>query len=137
MRKAIFWNFIAKTIRLKNYNMSKVEQLNELLHRELAEGINREVEFPDVFVTVAYVSCTPDLQYAKVAVSVLPDRMAGTALKKLKAASGRIAAGIVKKTRLRKVPHLLWEFDPTERKAAILEDVFLHIDEEDENEESL
>jgi len=112
--------------------MSKVEQLNELLHRELAEAINRELEFPEVFVTVTYVSCTPDLQHAKVIVSVLPDKMAGTALKKLKASSGRIAASIIKKTRLRKIPRLLWEFDPTERKAAILEDVFLKINEDNQ-----
>jgi len=114
--------------------MSKVDQLNELLHRELAAAINKELELPEVFVTVTYVSCTPDLQYAKVIVSVLPDKMAGTALKKLKAASGRIVSGITKRTRLRKVPRLLWEFDPTERKAAVLEDVFLKINEEDEED---
>jgi ribosome-binding factor A len=112
--------------------MSKVDQLNELLHRELARAINKELELPEVFVTVTYVSCTPDLQYAKVIVSVLPDKMAGTALKKLKASSGRMVSGIIKHTRLRKAPHLLWEFDPTERKAAALEDVFLKINEEDE-----
>lgn len=112
--------------------MSKVEQLNELLHRELAVAINRELEFPEVFVTVVGVSCMPDLQFAKVYVSVLPDKLAGTALKKLKGASGRLASAVVKKTRLRKVPRLLWEFDATERKAAVLEDFFLKIDEEDE-----
>jgi len=114
--------------------MSRVDQLNELLHRELAEAINKELEFPEVFITVTYVSCMPDLQYAKVIVSVLPDKMAGTALKKLKAASGRIVSSITKKTRLRKVPRLLWEFDPTERKAAVLEDVFLKIDEESDED---
>ncbi|MDD3285243.1 MAG: 30S ribosome-binding factor RbfA [Patescibacteria group bacterium] len=113
--------------------MPKVEQLNELLHRELAAAINRELELPEVFVTVSYVSCTPDLQHAKVAVSVLPDKMAGTALKKLKASSGKIASGIIKKTRLRKIPRLLWEFDPTEKKAADLEEVFLKIDQDEDD----
>ena len=42
--------------------MSKVEQFNELLHRELAVAINRELELPEVFLTISYVSCTPDLQ---------------------------------------------------------------------------
>lgn len=112
--------------------MSKVEQLNELLHRELASAVNQELEFPEAFITITYVSCNPDLQFAKVIVSVLPDHLAGTALKKLKGASGRLAAAVVKRTRLRKVPRLLWEFDPTERKAAVLEDVFLRIDEEDD-----
>lgn len=112
--------------------MSKVDQLNELLHRELAAAIGQEVDFPDGLITVVFVSVTPDLQFAKVSVSVLPDKLAGTAIKKLKAASGRLAAVIVKKTRLRKVPRLLWDFDPTERKAAVLEEYFQKIDEEDE-----
>lgn len=116
--------------------MAKVDQLNELLHRELAAVINQELELPEVFVTVTHVACMPDLQFAKVLVSVLPDRLAGTALKKLKATSGRFANIIVKKTRLRKVPRLLWEFDATERKAAVLDDVFLKLDEgEDEDED--
>lgn len=112
--------------------MSKVDQLNELLHRELAAAISQEVDFPDGLITVAFVSVTPDLQFAKVTVSVLPDKLAGTAIKKLKAASGRLASAIVKKTRLRKVPRLLWDFDPTERKAAVLEEYFQKIDEEDD-----
>ena len=112
--------------------MSKVDQLNELLHRELAAAIGQEVDFPDGLITVVFVSVPPDLQFAKVSVSVLPDKLAGTAIKKLKAASGRLAAVIVKKTRLRKVPRLLWDFDPTERKAAVLEEYFQKIDEEDE-----
>ena len=112
--------------------MAKVEQLNELLHRELSVAINRELEFPEAFITVVYVSCNPDLQFAKFGVSVLPDRLAGTALKKLKASSGRLASAITKNTRLRKVPRLLWEFDPTERKAAVLEEFFLKIEEDDE-----
>ncbi|MGE5425579.1 MAG: ribosome-binding factor A [Bacillota bacterium] len=115
--------------------MSKVDQLNELLHRELAASIPQEVELPDALITVAFVSCTPDLQFAKVIVSVLPDHLAGTALKKLKAASGRLAAAVMKRTRLRKVPRFLWEFDPTERKAAELEEYFQKIEEEEEEEE--
>lgn len=111
--------------------MAKVEQLNELLHRELGAAINRELELPEVFVTISYVSCTPDLQFAKIGVSVLPDRLAGTALKKLKAASGRLAAAAVKRTRLRKIPRLLWEFDPTEKKAAVLEAVLAEIEQEE------
>jgi len=125
-----------KTERLKLFNMAKVEQLNELLHRELGAAINRELDFPEVFITVSYVSCTPDLQFAKIGVSVLPDRLAGTALKKLKSASGRLAAAAVKRTRLRKIPHLLWEFDATEKKAAVLDEFFLKIEEEEAETEA-
>lgn len=111
--------------------MAKLDQINELLHRELAEAINRELEWPDAFITIVFVDCSPDLQSARVVISVLPDKFAGTALKKLKAASGRLAKNIAHKTRLRKAPKLHWEFDDTERKAAELDEVFFKIDEED------
>lgn len=115
--------------------MSKVEQLNELLHRELAEGINRGGD-SRCFRDRCLCFLPPICNMPKWRFRSCRTEWRIAALKKLKAASGRIAAGIVKKTRLRRVPHLLWG-DPTERKAAILEDVFLRIDEEDENDESL
>jgi ribosome-binding factor A len=115
--------------------MSKIDQINELLHRELAAAVNQELELPEVLITISYVSCDPDLRSAYVGVSVLPDKLTGTALKKLKASSGLFAKIIAKNTRLRKAPKLIWEFDDTERKAAELEEVFLKIDEEEEEKE--
>lgn len=110
--------------------MSKTEQINELLHRELAAAVNRELEWPDALITIVNVSCTPDLQTANVFFSVLPDHLVGTALKKLKASSGRFAKVIAKNTRLRKAPKLWWKFDDTEKQAAELDEVFLKIDKD-------
>lgn len=110
--------------------MSKIAQVNELLHRELAISVNQVLEWPEVLITIIYVDCSPDLQTARIGISVLPDKLAGTALKKLKAASGRFAKMISQNTRLRKAPKLWWEFDDTERKAAELDEIFLKIEEE-------
>lgn len=110
--------------------MSKIAQVNELLHRELAVIINQELEWPDALITIIYVDCSADLQTARIGISVLPDKLAGTALKKLKAASGRFAKIISQNTRLRKAPKLWWEFDDTERRAAALDEVFFKIDKE-------
>lgn len=111
--------------------MSKLAQVNELLHRELSISINQELEWPEALITIVYVDCSPDLQTARIGISVLPDRLAGTALRKLKAASGRFAKIISQNTRLRKSPKLWWEFDDTERKAAELDEVFLKIEDEE------
>lgn len=120
--------------------MSKVEKLNEMLQHELASAINREVSIPNALITVVYVRASSDLQFATVGVSVLPDNMAGTALSRLKKSAGMLSSILSKKTRLRQIPRLHFEFDPTEKKAAELENFMNNIDEiekkeEDEDEE--
>jgi ribosome-binding factor A len=115
--------------------MSKVDQINHLLQMELANAINREVGVPNALVTVVYVRTSADLQWATVGVSVLPDNVAGTALSKLKNSAGLLSSILAKKTRLRKIPRLRFEFDPTEKKAAVLEDLINNLDREDEDDE--
>lgn len=115
--------------------MSKVEKLNEMLQHELASAINREVAIPNALITVVYVRTSSDLQFATVGVSVLPDNMAGTALSKLKKSAGLLSSILSKKTRLRQIPRLHFEFDPTEKKAAELENFMNNIDEMKKKEE--
>lgn len=109
--------------------MSKVERLNEMLQHELAQAINREVMIPNVLLTVVYVKTTADLKFATVGVSVLPDNMAGTALEKLKKSAGILSGILSKKTKLRQIPRFRFEFDPTEKKAAVLEKVINDLDD--------
>jgi ribosome-binding factor A len=42
---------------------------------------------------------------------------------------------LAKKTRLRQIPRLRFEFDPTERKAAVLENFMNNLDEIEKKEE--
>lgn len=107
--------------------MAKTDKINELLHRELAEAINQELARPDMLITITEVSCSPDLQSARVGVSILPASLAGTALKKLRSSSGVLSSVISKKSRLRKLPRLNWYFDSTEKEAADLEDLISDI----------
>ncbi len=97
--------------------MSKSERINELILEELASAVNKEVALENALITVTYVDCSPDLKQAKVGISVLPDNLAGTALKMMKAKTGAIVGILKKKTRLRRFPHLNWEFDSTEKEA--------------------
>jgi ribosome-binding factor A len=115
--------------------MSKADQLNQMLQEELAYAINREVGVPNTLITVVYVKTSSDLKFATVGVSVLPDNLAGTALEKLKKSSGLLSSILAKKTRLRQIPRLRFEFDPTERKAAVLENFMNNLDEIEKKEE--
>jgi len=115
--------------------MSKADQLNDMLQMELAYAINREVGVPNTLITVVYVRTSSDLKFATVGVSVLPDNLAGTALEKLKKSAGMLSSILAKKTRLRQIPRLRFEFDPTERKAAVLENFMNNLEEIEKKEE--
>lgn len=105
--------------------MSRLAQVDEGLKHELANILNKELELRNALVTVSYVNCSDDLNYARVGVSVLPDRLAGTALRALRAKSGLIAKLLQKRTTIRKIPKITWNLDATEREASIIEKAIL------------
>jgi ribosome-binding factor A len=109
--------------------MSKIPRINELILEELAQAVNREVGLPDALITITYVECSPDLKQAKVGFSVLPDKLAGTALRKLRTVTGQLVPILRTRLKLRKLPHLVWEFDATEREASKIERLIAGLDE--------
>ncbi|MFA5154815.1 MAG: ribosome-binding factor A [Patescibacteria group bacterium] len=112
--------------------MSKVPRVNDLLLTELAAIVNREVAIPGALITISYVACSSDLKQARVGFSVLPDRLAGTALRRLAGATGAIISLLRPRVKLRKLPHLLWEFDATEKEADKIEKLIAGLDQEDQ-----
>lgn len=108
--------------------MSKIERVNELILEELAAAVNRELGLADALVTITYVDCSSDLKQAKVGFSVLPDRLAGTALRKLSAATSQLIPILRARVKLRKMPHLIWEFDATEKEASRIERLIAGLD---------
>jgi len=109
--------------------MANIERINELLLEELAQAVNREVMLENGLITITSVHCSPDFQQAKIGFSVLPDNLAGTALRRLSAATSQLVAVLKQRTRLRKIPHLIWEFDATEKEAAKIERLIAGIEE--------
>jgi ribosome-binding factor A len=101
--------------------MPNISRLNELFRSELASAVNREVGLPDALITITYVDCSKDLAQAKIGFSILPDRLAGTALRHLKASTGQLLPLLRSRIKLRKFPHLIWEFDATEKEAGKIE----------------
>ena len=99
----------------------QIERVNEILLEELAQAINKEVGLPGALMTVSFVDCDQDLKRARVGVSILPDNLAGTALRSLKSATPQLTALLKKRVKLRKLPHFIWEFDATEREAEKIE----------------
>ncbi len=111
----------------------RIEQLNEQLKEELANLIVKEIPLDNGMITVSDVSCTPDLKYAKVGVSVLPEKYAGTALSALRKHNSLFSRALRTKLRIRQIPKFNWVFDSTESKAAEIEEVIRQIKEEENN----
>lgn len=109
--------------------MSKIDQINEMLLEELAVAVNQEVQVENALVTITSVQCDPDLRQAKIGFSVLPDNLTGTALRRLTAFTSQLVAILKKRTRLRKMPRFIWEFDATEREAAKIERLIANLDD--------
>ncbi len=108
--------------------MSKIPRYNELILEELALAVNREVFLDQALITISYVDCSPDLKQAKVGFSVLPDNLAGTALRKLNSATKQLLPRLKARLKLRKLPRLIWEFDSSEREAHKIERLLAHPD---------
>jgi len=103
--------------------MSRIDQINELLRSELANLINREIILNNGLITVSYVNCSPDLKNAKIGISVLPDNLSGTAIKKLKKHSNQFCQILRKKLNLKNIPRFNWIIDPIEKNAAEIEEI--------------
>lgn len=103
--------------------MSRIDQVNQLLHGELAKLIQQHINLDGVLITISWVDCSPDLKQAKIYVSVLPDKFYGTALEQLRKSSGLFLKKLSKLS-LRSIPRLEWAIDNTEKKAAELEEIF-------------
>jgi ribosome-binding factor A len=101
--------------------MAKTERINELILEELAVAVNREVGLDGGLITITYVDCSPDLKQARIGFSVLPDNLAGTALRRLNGATSQLVGLIKNRVKLRKMPHFVWEFDATEKDASRIE----------------
>jgi ribosome-binding factor A len=109
--------------------MASEERINEVLHRELAEAITQEVEFPEGLITITAVDCSSDFSFARVFVSVLPDHLTGTALRALKKSSARVMARAKKHLKFRRIPKLRWSFDSIERDYEEIDKVMREIED--------
>lgn len=117
--------------------MRNINQVNETLQKEIALAVEELVEFEGGLITISWVKCDTNFSSARIGISVLPDGLAGTALEKLKKASGDISRHLKSRTRFRRVPTFVWIFDPTEKNADNIEKTLKKIEEGAEDDEDI
>ena len=90
------------------------QRLNQLLREEIAKLLRHEVDDPELWslISVTEVNVAPDLQRARVFVSVLAeDAEARETLKRLRRAAGFFRRELAERIDLRHTPHLDFELD--------------------------
>jgi ribosome-binding factor A len=111
----------------------RVERINHLFRQEISDLIQREIKDPRVgsLVSVTEVDVSPDLTFAKVFVSCLgTEEEKKQTLKILNAASGFMRRELLKRTTLRHIPELRFDWDTSIEKGARVMELLEKVKEE-------
>ncbi|MFA5926220.1 MAG: 30S ribosome-binding factor RbfA [Parcubacteria group bacterium] len=103
---------------------SRIDRINELIKNTLAQVIQEEAEIPlGVFLTVTKVDTSRDLRYARVFVSVFPEKKFGETLRRLEKKVYSIQGILNKKLNMKPLPRIEFISDRTEAQADEIEKI--------------
>ena len=100
----------------------RVEQVEELLRREIGTIVAKEVDMERMFITFTRIEVSKDTRYTDIYFVTIPGEGAGKALEQLNSNIFLIQKSLNKRLRMRPVPQIRFHIDETEQEAA-------HIDE--------
>ena len=111
------------------------ERLSHLFRDKLSRFIQEEIELDDVMITVTEVEVSQKKDRAKVLVSVLPNEYEKPVIKELERLAKRFSYQLMKQTRIRLAPQLVFKLDRGFANAVAVEQALAELDippEEDE-----
>lgn len=107
---------------------SRIDRINELIKETLAKIVSEEIEFPgDVFVTVTRVDTSRDLRYARVFLSVFPEKKLGKIFRLLRKKLYSLQGTLNKKLSMKPLPRIEFVADTTEAEADKIEKLLKNI----------
>lgn len=110
----------------------RIPQVNRLLQRELGQIFLRELDFPrGSLVTVTRVATSPDLNQAKVSISVLPEKETEKVLRALNRRIYEIQQQINRKLKMRPIPRLRFSPEKETGGAAKIEELLEELKKEE------
>jgi ribosome-binding factor A len=102
----------------------RIQRLNQLIKKEVAQLILREVEFPkDVLVTITRAGVTPDLRESKVYVSIMPEKEESQILDFLNRRIFLLQKKIDKRLKMRPVPKISFVKEKSTAEAGRIEEI--------------
>jgi ribosome-binding factor A len=109
----------------------RIDQINELVKRNMGEIISRELSLkPGIFITITKVDTARDLGYSHIFISIFPEKETGYVIKTLKNELYNIQGILNRKLHLKKLPHIEFRIDMTESKADEIEKIFKKLENE-------
>jgi ribosome-binding factor A len=101
---------------------SRVDRVNELIKDTLAKIIHEEADLsPGVFLTVVKVDTSKDLRYARVFVSVFPEKHFGKTLEHLAKKAYFLQGHLNRQLHMKPLPRIEFVADKTEVEADKIE----------------
>ena len=112
---------------------NRIEKVNSLLQRYVSDIINNNVNDPRIkgIISVASVSTTPDLKYAKIYLSIYGSDNASETLQAIKSASGYIRKILASKIEFRCVPSLDFALDNSAEYSEKINNIINSLKEDD------
>jgi len=106
----------------------RIPKLNKLIKQHLGEIMIRTLSLkPGIFLTISKVDTTSDLRYARISVSVFPEKETDYAMKTLKKEAYSLQGELNRKLQMRPLPRLTFLADMTEAKADVIEKILKDI----------
>lgn len=110
----------------------RIAQVNELIKEEVGKILFREIEMPEgAVVTVTRVEATPNLQQAKVYISVVPDAKGKETVKGLGKNIYAVQQELNEKLAMRPVPRIQWVLETATAEAQRIEELLDKIKKEE------
>jgi len=107
----------------------RVERVSELIRREIAAIVAREVGIKDVIITITRIEISPDVQYGNIYFTAIPKNAAERALAQLTGHVVPIQQALNKRLYMRPVPKIRFLIDKEEQEAARIDEIIHLIDE--------
>ena len=102
----------------------RIEQVNQLIKKELSQIILREIEFPDnVLVTLTRVDTSSNLTEAKVFLSAIPDNRIKEIMDILNKNIYAIQQSLNKRLIMRPMPRIIFREEKEVREAGRIEEI--------------
>ncbi len=106
----------------------RILRINEFIKQELGNILSKEIDFLEgVVVTITRVDTLPNLQEARVYVSVIPDEFSREVLSKLKRKRSWLQNLFNKRAHMKPIPKLVFLEEKRTREAARIEELLEQI----------
>lgn len=110
----------------------RIQQINQLIKKELGQILLREIEFPkDVLVTITRVETSADLNQAQIFISCLPAIQSEKILEILNRQIYNIQQKLNKKLKMKFIPKIEFREEKETREAGKIEEILEELKKEE------